>query len=81
MWFDEPAAIKKGSRKRRYMTINDFYKKWHNGAQSVYNTKRKKTNIENIVPDKYYTVPELSKIIDMNMCVIYISIYSNVKMY
>ena len=64
LWFDEPAAIKKGSRKRRYMTINDFYKKWHNGAQSVYNPKRKKTNIENIVPDKYYTVPELSKIID-----------------
>jgi len=64
LWFDEPAAIKNNKRKRRNMSINEFYKKWHFGSESIYNPKRKKTYTQNIIPEKLYTVPELSEIID-----------------
>jgi thymidylate synthase ThyX len=62
LWFDEPAAIKKGTRKRRSMTIGDFYHKWHNGSCSKFNPKRKNGFVEKINPQKYYTVPEIAKI-------------------
>lgn len=35
LYFDEPAAIKKGKRKSRRMSIREFHKKWHQGAKPI----------------------------------------------
>lgn len=64
LWFDEPAAVNKKTRKSRKTTIKNFYDKWHNGTTSTYITKRKNTYTENIIADNFYTVPELAKIVD-----------------
>ena len=37
LWFDEPAAVKKGNRKRRNITIKDLYQKWHNQLPMAHN--------------------------------------------
>ena len=66
LWFDEPSAIKNGKRKKTSVSIKEFHDRWHNGTISVYNPKRKKSHSEKIDPTKYYTVPELAKIIERN---------------
>lgn len=35
LWFDEPAAIKKGERKRNSLSLEDIFKKWHFGAKPI----------------------------------------------
>jgi len=64
LWFDEPAAISKGKRKRSSLSIKEFNDKWHNGATSVYNPKRKDCCLEKIDLEKYYTVPQLAELIN-----------------
>lgn len=66
LWFDEPYRKNKGSRKRRNMTIKEFYNKFHNSSDSIFSPFKKEYDLSKIEPDKLYSVSDISKLIGMN---------------
>lgn len=64
LWFDLPNAISKNKRHRYNVKIEDFYNKWYNGADAIPLKKHKDTYINKIDPSRYYTVAELSGLIN-----------------
>lgn len=65
--FDLPGGMRKKNRPRTrrvyYMKIEDFVKKWHNGAKKHIPPRRNNLNINLIDDDKVYTAKELSEIL------------------
>jgi thymidylate synthase (FAD) len=61
--FDEPAALGKGKRKLRKLTLAGFYRKWREGYTHT-TSKRKALYLERIDPERAYTVAELAKLVE-----------------
>lgn len=86
LWFDEPASILKGKRKRSNHTVKEIFDKWHNGVCSKFIPPQKNRNFYRIDPNKEYTVKELSEIIEMNpepirVAITKYKIFSDIKPY
>ena len=63
LYFDEPAAVREGTRKARKMQISEFYRKWHEGYEHT-TKKRKPLYLERVEINKDYSVPELSRLVE-----------------
>ena len=62
LYFDMPNAIRKGHRSRRSMTVEKLHRLWNEG-QSLTMSKKKPGYLEDIDPERIYTVPDLAKIV------------------
>jgi thymidylate synthase (FAD) len=63
LYFDLPGALKRGRRRRHGMTIAKFYRLWTEGA--LHRTcKNKPLFLDRINPDAWYTIPELSRLVE-----------------
>lgn len=61
LYFDEPAAVASGTRKSRRMSIEEFHRKWHEGAVQYLGPRR--TPISGTVePNREYSVSELARV-------------------
>jgi thymidylate synthase (FAD) len=63
LYFDEPAAIRRGKRKLRKVPIAEFYRKWKQGYTHLSN-KRKPLYLERVDPQASYTVSELAALVE-----------------
>ena len=62
LWFDLPNGLKRGGRARRAMTLERFHREWHEGSSHPIG-KKKPTYTADVDPDRWYSVPELAKIV------------------
>lgn len=74
LWFDEPFGLGRGGRKRRAMSIAEFYKKWHFGAPHVAKTREIHLSTQGVDPDRLYTVPELAKASGLKLGNVYVAV-------
>jgi len=62
LWFDLPNGIKRGGRSRSSMRLDRFHREWHQGSSHPIG-KHKPTYVEDVDPERWYSVPELAKIV------------------
>ena len=62
LWFDLPNGRRDGGRARSSMSLERFHKEWHEGSTHPIG-KHKPTYIEDVDPERWYSVPELAKIV------------------
>ena len=62
LWFDLPNGIKRGGRARSSMRLARFHHEWHEGSTHPIG-KKKPTYAEDVDPERWYSVPELAKIV------------------
>ena len=62
LWFDLPNGIKRGVRARSSMTLKQFHREWHEGSTHPI-AKKKPTYVQDVDPVRWYSVPELAKIV------------------
>jgi thymidylate synthase (FAD) len=63
LYFDLPGAKKRGGRQRHNMSIEKFYRLWHEGTSHPI-TKKKPLHLDRVDPDKVYTVRELANLVE-----------------
>ena len=62
LWFDLPNGLADGGRARSSSTLERFHRMWHEGATHPI-AKKKPTYVDDVDPERWYSVPELSKIV------------------
>jgi len=63
LYFDLPNALRKGRRSRRGIPIEKLFRMWHEGTQHPIH-KKKPTHVDRIEADRYYTVPEMARLVE-----------------
>ncbi len=63
LYFDLPGAEERGRRQRMNVTIEDFFRLWHEGTQHPV-PKKKPTFTERVEPDALYSVTELAQLVE-----------------
>jgi flavin-dependent thymidylate synthase len=62
LYFDQPSALPRGTRKRLAMRVDEFYRKWHDGY--THRARRRKTLRPELVDaDTEYSVSQLSSLV------------------
>jgi len=62
LWFDLPNGLKRGGRAISSTTIERFHREWHEGSRHPI-PKKKPTHMEDVDPERWYSVPELAKLV------------------
>lgn len=62
LYFDEPAAVRHGTRRRVGIPLENFFRMWHQGSSHSL-AKKKPTFLDRIGPEKEYTIPELASLV------------------
>ena len=62
LWFDLPNGLASGGRARSSMTLEQFHREWHEGSSHPI-PKKKPTYVDDVDPDRWYSVPELAQIV------------------
>lgn len=63
LYFDLPNAVRKGHRSRRGLPLSKVFRMWHEGSQHPL-AKRKPVHVDRIEGDRYYTVPEMARLVE-----------------
>ena len=64
LYFDPPNAIRRGGRSRHSRRLDHIHRLWTEGSSHRAGGKKKPTYTERIEPDRWYSIPELSKIVE-----------------
>jgi flavin-dependent thymidylate synthase len=64
LYFDLPGAEKRGGRQRHTMEVGKFHDLWHGIAVQKCGTKRKPSFEEKVDKTRWYSIPELSRLVE-----------------
>jgi thymidylate synthase (FAD) len=63
LWFDLPGAERRGRRQRHAVSVAQFHRLWHEGTTHPI-VKKKPKFLERIDLDRFYTIPELARLVE-----------------